>query len=196
MKKLMTFVAALMVAVSSYAQPEAGTVTLQPMVGGNLSNAVGGGMSGDYKFGFVAGAEFGYQTTDKFAVSAGVLYSLQGLNAADDSYAAQHYGSDYKENYGYINIPILANYYVFDGFAVKAGVQPAFSLFATAHAGDDSADLEGLKSFDFSIPVGMSYEYSNVCLDFRYNIGLTKIAEGTDLKNSVFQLTLGYKFAL
>ena len=36
----------------------------------------------------------------------------------------------------------------------------------------------------------------NVCLDARYNIGVTKVMDGTDSKNSVFQVTLGYKFKL
>ena len=56
----------------------------------------------------------------------------------------------------------------------------------------------GAKSFDFSIPVGISYEYANFQLDARYNFGVTKVfdVEGSKAKNSVFQITLGYKFAL
>ena len=56
---------------------------------------------------------------------------------------------------------------------------------------------DNYKRNDFSIPVGISYEYMNVCLDTRYNIGVTKIADFDDAGcNSVFQLTLGYKFSL
>lgn len=36
----------------------------------------------------------------------------------------------------------------------------------------------------------------NVCLDARYNIGVSKIADGDSGRNSVFQITLGYKFKL
>lgn len=88
----------------------------------------------------------------------------------------------------YINIPILANVYVTKGLAVKLGIQPAFNV-------NSKADVDA-KSFDFSIPVGLSYEFSNVVLDARYNWGLTKIFENGDSKNSVFQITLGYKFDL
>ena len=49
---------------------------------------------------------------------------------------------------------------------------------------------------DFSIPVGISYEYNNFVVDGRYNFGVTKIIDGFDSKNSVFQITLGYKFDL
>lgn len=80
------------------------------------------------------------------------------------------------------------------GLAVKLGIQPGFNI--NAKWGD--ADIENAKTFDFSIPVGLSYEFANIQLDARYNWGLTKIldAEGADSKNSVFQITLGYKFEL
>lgn len=74
---------------------------------------------------------------------------------------------------------------------VKAGIQPAFMV------GKDGADDAG-KTFDFSIPVGLSYEFAAVPIqiDARYNWGLTKVIDGADSKNSVFQFTIGYKFSL
>lgn len=104
----------------------------------------------------------------------------------------------------YLNIPILANVYVAPGLALKAGIQPAFNLSNKVSVNGVTVDYdkyapEGakVKSFDFSVSVGISYEYMNVCLDARYNIGVTKIADFDDAGcNSVFQLTLGYKFSL
>jgi hypothetical protein len=96
----------------------------------------------------------------------------------------------------YLNIPILANYYVVKGLAVKAGIQPGF-LVGAKHDGKSFSD--DCKKFDFSIPVGLSYEISNIVFDARYNIGLTKTAKGDNVektKNSVFQFTVGYKFGL
>ena len=57
-------------------------------------------------------------------------------------------------------------------------------------------DYDGIKSVALSIPVGLSYEISNVVLDARYNWGVTKAFDGLDSKNSVFQVTIGYKFQL
>lgn len=57
-------------------------------------------------------------------------------------------------------------------------------------------DAEDIKTFDLSIPVGLSYEYQNIVFDARYNIGVTKIADGVDHYNNVIQITVGYKFAL
>ena len=51
-----------------------------------------------------------------------------------------------------------------------------------------------INSFDFAIPVGLSYEYKNFVIDGRYNIGVMKMVDNDDSKNSVFQFTIGYKF--
>ena len=99
-------------------------------------------------------------------------------------------------NLDYINIPILANYYITKGLAVKAGIQPAFKVKAEAKVDGKSYDMDGSKSFDLSIPVGLSYEISDFVIDARYNWGMTKLLEGFDSKNTVFQFTVGYKFAL
>ena len=56
--------------------------------------------------------------------------------------------------------------------------------------------MDDAKTFDLSIPVGLSYEYQNIVFDARYNIGVTKIADGVDHYNNVIQITVGYKFAL
>ena len=66
----------------------------------------------------------------------------------------------------------------------------------------DTKEVEGTliaKRTNISIPVGVSYEYMNVILDARYNIGLTKMENisGFDSpKNSFFTFTVGYRFTL
>lgn len=75
-----------------------------------------------------------------------------------------------------------------------------FSLVSKAKAETSrvsaEVDLDDVKGFDLAIPVGLSYQYQNIVLDARYNWGVTKIMDDVDSKNSVFQITLGYKFAL
>ena len=97
-----------------------------------------------------------------------------------------------------------ANFYVAKGFALKAGIQPAFNVSSKVKADGVSLDwnkffkdTDGeIKTFDFSIPVGASYQISDFVIDARYNFGLTKLTSLSDSKNSVFQITLGYKFNL
>ena len=183
MKKFMMMVAMAFATLTASAQAEAGTLTLKPLVGINVANITDG--DGDAKVGLAAGAELGYQLNESFAVTAGAIYSMQG--AKNDGV---------KMNLDYINIPILANYYITKGLAVKAGIQPAFKVKSEAKEDGVSVDLEGFKSFDFSIPVGLSYEVSDFVIDARYNWGISKVLEGFDSKNTVFQFTVGYKFAL
>lgn len=109
-------------------------------------------------------------------------------------------GIDVTSKLDYINVPILANVYVVKGLAVKLGLQPGFNVSHKVSVDkgstSGSTDIPGVKSVDLSIPVGLSYEYSNFVFDARYNFGVTKVADNADSKNSVFQFTLGYKFAL
>ena len=70
---------------------------------------------------------------------------------------------------------------------------------AKTTAGDvENTDSEGFKKFDLSIPLGLSYQFSDFVIDARYNLGLTKVNKDGDSssKNGVIQITLGYKFAL
>ena len=100
-------------------------------------------------------------------------------------------------NLDYINIPILAQYYPVKGLAIKAGIQPAFNVRHKASKDGDKVNIDGVKSFNFSIPVGLSYEYQSFVLDARYNIGVTKLFKDADQgRNSTFSITIGYKFAL
>jgi hypothetical protein len=98
----------------------------------------------------------------------------------------------------YLNIPVLANYYIIPGLAIKAGIQPGF-LMSAKHDGVDVKDY--YKSFDLSVPLGLSYEISDFVIDARYNLGVSNIMDKNlshatgDAKahNAVIMLTVGYK---
>ncbi len=185
--------------VATFAQHAVGSFNLQPKVGVNIANLTEIKDS-DPRIGLAAGVEGEYQAGDIFSVSAGVLYSMQGAKQ-EFSVLNQTFKRTYKLDY--INVPIMANVYVTKGLAVKLGVQPGFLVSSTNKAeaktflgsGSTTNEIKA-KSVDFSIPVGISYEYNNFQLDARYNWGLTKVFENFKAKNSVFQITLGYKFDL
>ena len=193
MKKLFLAVVAMMVSATTFAQNEVGQLTIQPKVGVNIANITDAN-DADPRIGLAAGAEFEYGLTDNIGLSAGVLYSMQGVKTiiVDD---------DCTSKLDYLNVPILANFYVAKGFAVKLGVQPGFKLSSKAKfkgsGGSKEVEVEdGVKSVDLSIPVGLSYQYQNIVFDARYNWGVTNIVEDSDSKHSVFQITVGYKFSL
>ncbi len=194
MKKLLVMAAMVLSSVGAFAQYSAGDITIQPKVGLNCASLTED--DAKYKAGFVGGVELEYHVSPLVGLSGGLLYSMQGAKADIGD-------EDGKLNMDYVNVPILANFYVAPGLALKAGVQPGFNVsnkvkYAGITVDYDKYAPDGaeVKTFDFSIPVGISYEYMNVCLDARYNIGVSKVAEGDAGRNSVFQITLGYKFKL
>ena len=199
MKTILVVAALMLSSVSTFAQHAVGSFNLQPKVGVSIANLTEL-KDTDPRVGVVAGVEGEYQASDIFSVSAGVLYSMQG-SKYEYELLNQKYKSTNKLDY--INVPIMANVYVTKGLAVKLGVQPGFNVSSSnkqevntfAGSGSSTFDVKA-KSVDFSFPVGLSYEYSNFQLDARYNWGLTKAFENGKAKNSVFQITLGYKFDL
>lgn len=222
MKKMMMIVAMAVCCMAANAQNEVGQLTLQPKIGLNLANITDikvktsplstSSESGNLKSEFAIGLEAEYGLAEKFSVAAGILYSRQGTDFGEVRVFGNPDGSvsngwdKYVYNLGYLNIPIVANFYFAKGWAIKAGIQPGFLLSAkekvdglgtTASVDIDRKDV--CKSFDLSIPLGISYEFNNhIVIDGRYNLGVTKIFKEGDesCKNSVIQLTLGYKFAL
>jgi len=157
---------------------------LTPQVGATLSTLTDTNDS-KMKVGIVAGANLEYPVTAALSFSGGLLYSMQGTKIKDEDDAIKM---------DYLNIPVLAQYKIADGFKIKAGVQPGF-LMSAKKGSKDLKDEDECKTFDLSIPMGISYEFSDFVIDARYNLGLTKTNKKEDdksIKNSVFMLTLGY----
>ena len=134
------------------------------------------------------------------SIAAGALYSMQGCKSEGSLWG---FTGKSTTKLDYLNVPIVANVYVVPGLAVKLGLQPGFNLSAKSklegsiagYSGESERDID-VESFDLSLPIGLSYEFQNFVIDGRYNFGLTKTFKDADPKQSVFQITLGYKFAL
>lgn len=171
--------------------------------------------------GVTAGVDFQYQVSNMVAVSAGAMYARQGARFDDSDLTGLSAGSytaysNQRLCNDYLLIPILAHVYVYKGLAVELGIQPGFLLgsrskyrqqtVTISKEGDfsygdfqekDESSSDLLNKTDWSIPVGLSYEYENVVIDCRYNFGISnvyKLVSGD--KNRGFHLTVGYKFNL
>ena len=196
MKKLIAIAALLISSVATFAQQPVGSFSIQPKVGLNIASLTKTD-DADPRFGLVAGAEFMYQASDMLGVSFGALYSMQGCTGTTEEYGKD---VDVTLKLDYINIPILANVYVAPGFAVKLGLQPGFCVNnkVKAKSGSTSGETDGPdeNTVDLSMPIGLSYEFSNFVIEGRYNFGLTKAYKDIDSKHSVIQFTVGYKLPL
>ena len=208
-------IAAMMIAaVSANAQNEVGQITLKPTVGLNIATMTKFNHS-KVRPGFIAGVEAEYGVAENFGVTAGLFYSMQGVKqnySESETEDGITYSEGLKTTYklDYLNIPIMAQYYVIPGLAIKAGIQPGF-LVSKKYTAEYNASIagtnvisesdkgkieDGVKKFQFAIPVGISYEYQSFVLDARYNIYATKALKDANPRHSVFTFTLGYKFAL
>lgn len=226
MKKLMIIAAMMVATVSANAQFEPGTFSLQPKIGMTLTKVSNMPAIGEGKYtvdrtllgGATVGVEAEYQIAKPFSVAAGLMFSMQGCQWEDTKFDIPGGGSfevkDAKVALNYANIPVVANIYLFKGFAIKAGVQVGFLCSANVKStvkqggltiSEDESIKDHCKKVDFSIPVGVSYQVPTIpiYIDARANFGLTNIfkeeimvAGEKNSKNQVFQLTVGYKFAL
>lgn len=170
------------------AQHEVKSLSLQPKIGLNLSKLTNH-YDSDFKPGMVAGFEAEWQTKAKFGWSVGLLYSQQGTKYALGDFK-------YTYNYDYINVPVLANFYVARNLALKTGLQLGFNVsnsFTIKGAGSkENRNDPDVKAVEASIPLGVSYEFNQFVVEARYNLGLTYAVPRT--KFSTFQFTLGYRF--
>ena len=158
---------------------------------GVVNNAV---VEPSRKIGFVAGAEVEYRYMQPLSTAVGVWYSREGFRYKD-------VGDDAHTNVDLLNFSAVENFYVADGLAIKAGLQLGCLLGVKYYYDSYTEDAgNSYKKLNLSIPVGLSYEYRNVVLDARYNIGLTNLCDinlvTEKWRTNSFWLTLGYRFTL
>ena len=204
MKKLFLLVAIMAMTVVAKAQHEEGDFTIQPRIGVTFATMTGED-DAKMKTNLTYGLEFERFFTDEFSVAAGILFSNLGFKTS--VFTVNNVENKVTLNNYYGLIPITLNYYVVEGLAIKAGVQPSFRVKTQIKEGDTKLDLDNaldmyfgneasINRFDLAIPVGLSYEFRRITVDARYNFGLVKVFKGT--KNNYFNryisLTLGYKF--
>ena len=188
MKKVFLLAVAMVMFVSARAQHSVGTFSVVPKVGFNLANLAGDVSHNSMKFALAAGGDVVYQLSDLIALSGGAMVSMQGCEyTGDNSFSLLE-----------INIPLLANFYVAENFALKVGLQPGIIASAKMKSGNNTNTVtSSCQTIEISLPIGASYEWRDFVFDARYNLGLSKINKGDgSQRNSVFQITVGYKFDL
>ena len=153
----------------------------------NIATLTGDAEGASSLVGFQIGGFAEFKISEKFAIQPELMYSTQG--------ASYDGGGDFKLDY--INIPVMAKYYVAKSFSLEAGPQIGFLVSAKAE-GEDVKDF--VESVDFGLNLGAGYDFTEkFSAGLRYNFGLSNVAktepgDDTDIKNGVFSLSVGYKF--
>ncbi|UUF14633.1 MULTISPECIES: porin family protein [Flavobacterium] len=163
--------------------------------GGLNISTIGNADRADALIGFQLGGFAEINIWKKLFIQPELLYSTQG---AKIDYGI---GNDFTVNLDYLNVPVLAKYYITDAFTVEAGPQIGFLV--------SSKNIENEKSVDLGFNLGAGY---NITKDFsvgiRYTIGVSNIYDDNydydeddfdvylDRRrtNNVLALTAAYKF--
>ena len=202
------------VAVFAFGTANAQDMSFGAKAGLNVSNLTGDIEDTKSLIGAHVGVFAEFKITDKFSFQPELLYSMQGAKTEfteveGDSYS---YKEESKIKLSYINIPLMAKFYVSEKFSLEAGPQVGFLMSAkndfeiseTIDGDTDSFSSEedikdSLKGIDFGLNLGLSYDFTeNLFAGARYNLGLTDLndtdAENFEIKNSGFQVSVGFRF--
>ncbi len=190
MKKTVIFISSLFLLFTASAQE-----TYFGVKGGlNVSSFhITDNASTESKVGFHVGGLAHIHASNQWAIQPEVIYSLEGakVNLVGNNNKA-------TTNLSYINVPVLLQYFVHNGFRLEGGPQIGFLIKAKTKVGDVSTDNKNFKSTAFSIPLGVGYLTSTgVGFDARYVFGLSNINDiesGSTIQSNVFQLGIFYQF--
>ena len=201
--KLITASSILLTAMTANAQEADNTTSRQPSLGVkggvNFATVTGDDFdSPDSRTSFHVGLVGELPLADILSLQVEALYSGQGFKSDIDGGLI---GGDGKVEYqlDYINVPVLAKIYATRGLSFEVGPQFSFKVNEEidSDANDDGGDLDlnEAKDFDFGIAGGITFQTDmGLFATGRYIYGVTEIVEDTDVKNSVFQIGIGYKF--
>lgn len=175
-----------------------------------------------FKIGLAVGSELHYQTKSLWGASIGLFYERKGSSFSaftKFNNNSKWVYSDESLDLEYLSVPVFATVKIGGtGVMLKAGLQVGFLLSAEhkyaidkyiwknstwtfdADASErESMDVADLcNKFNFSIPIGVSYEYKNFVIDAEYSIGVMKVNNKTtnNIHNDCISVSVGYKINL
>ncbi|KIX22094.1 hypothetical protein SY27_05360 [Flavobacterium sp. 316] len=159
------------------------TLKIGIKAGINYANLTDTSIKTDAITSYHAGLLAEIRISESFAFQPELLYSTQGAsykNAVDE----------FKNELGYISVPLLAKIGLSKSLALEVGPQASFLL-----SKKDEFDLNDYNSFDFGVNGGLRLRITdNLFAQARYTLGLTEISKNAEAKNSVFQLSAGILF--
>jgi len=194
MKKILLFAAFVALTVAS---SQAQDFRIGAKAGANFASLNGDDVDDlDGRTSFHVGAVARFQFSELLALQPELLFSNQGYSydIGEDE--------DVKGRLGYINLPIMVDVTVADGFSLQGGPQIGFNITADEEFDGDSVDFEDdtIQTLDLGVGIGAQYVLPmNLFFQARYVIGFTSIfedfeGESFDAKNSVLSVSVGYFF--
>ena len=150
--------------------------------------------------GFHLGVLAEFMISEKFGIQPEVLYSTQG-GKADMNFFDDVLGNvDAELKLEYITVPVMLKYFVAPGFSLEAGPQLSFlsksEVEAKFQGETETEDMkDDTESFDFGAAFGVGYGLpQGFLVQARYVMGFSDVYTDSDARNSVIQLSVGWKF--
>ncbi|OYX79799.1 MAG: hypothetical protein B7Y83_19125 [Flavobacteriales bacterium 32-34-25] len=120
---------------------------------------------------------------DRFAIQPELLYSTQGASYKNAT-------EEFKNELGYLSIPVLAKFYLSKSLSLEVGPQASFLLSER-----NDFDYKNSETFEFAAVGGLGLNITkNLFIQARYGLGLTEASKDADIKNSTFQVSAGLMF--
>lgn len=180
------------------AQTNSNDIQLGVRGGVNFANIASNEDIGSYdsRTNFYAGLVAELPLQERFSLQGEVFYSGQGFEQKMEL-MNQEYKYKYKADY--IQVPLLAKFYIVEGLSVSAGPQFGFKVNEKISLSDSSSSLENdassLKTFDFQGTGGLEYKFDNgLAIQGRYTYGFSDLVKDNNIHTSVFSVGLGYMF--
>ena len=188
------------VAVLAFGFTNAQGVKFGAKVALNVASLTGDVEDASSLVGFQIGGFAEFKISEKFAFQPELMYSAQG---GKETFQEGGSDIDVTTKLGYINIPLMAKYYVAEKFSLEAGPQIGFLTSAKNkfEGGGESLEVDvkdSTSSVDFGLNLGAGYDFTEkLSAGVRYNFGLSNTYDDegdADIKNAVLSVSLGYKF--
>lgn len=170
--------------------------------GVNFTNMTSDGFEdNNSRTGFHLGVLAEIPVSDRFSVQPEVLYSAQGTEATR-IFSGERIKGEYQLDY--IQVPVIAKFYIIDGLALEAG--PSFNFLVQEEYDFESnsinfeQDSEFASTFEFGGALGASYKLNNgFFINGRYVLGFTDAFDSSSfdddaIKNNGIQLGVGFIF--
>lgn len=151
--------------------------------------------------GFHIGVLAEIMLAERFALQPEILYSSQGGKATlEDFDEFMGENMDVQLKLDYISVPVLLKYFVIPGLSIEAGPQFSFTVDSQAEVSfegeEASVDItDETEKFDLGLAVGLGYGLpQGFLVQARYARGFSDVYTDSDIRNTLFQVSVGYKF--
>lgn len=172
---------AIVVTISSFSYAQS-NIKFGIKAGVNYANFTNTQIKTDAITSYHAGLLLEIGLFDNLAIQPEILYSTVG--ASFDTAV-----TDFKNELGYISIPLMAKFNLSETLFLEAGPQGSFLLENKDEVYSD------YNKFDFAVNAGLGVNLTkNLFASARYSLGVTEISRTADAKNAVVQASLGLLF--